>query len=281
MPELPEVETIARTLRQGVNQLPGLPGLTISQAEILWEKTLADPDPQIFQKRISHLSIRTISRRGKFLVIEIPPYWLLIHLRMSGDLRLEPETATLQKHDRIVLHFTNNTRLTFNDTRKFGRMWLTDTPMKILDQLGPEPFDKKLDEDTFYTMIHSRKTLLKPLLLDQSFLAGLGNIYADEALFIARLHPHTRGNTLSPAQAGSLLAAIRTVLQDGIDKNGASIDWVYRGGDFQNHFKVYQRNGKPCKNCGTPITRVIIGQRSTHFCPMCQPAPLNGKGNHV
>ncbi len=281
MPELPEVETIARTLNQGVNELPGLPGLTISQVDVLWEKTLADPNPEIFRKRISHLTIKTISRRGKFLVIEIPPYWLLIHLRMSGDLRLEPDTTPLHKHDRIILHFTNNTKLTFNDTRKFGRMWLTNSPLKILDQLGPEPFDKMLDKDIFYTMVHSRKTQLKPLLLDQTFLAGLGNIYADEALFIARLHPFTRANTLSFAQAEQLLVAIRTVLQDGINKNGASIDWVYRGGDFQNHFKVYQRNGKPCPNCGTPISRVIIGQRSTHFCSMCQPSPLVGKGNHV
>jgi formamidopyrimidine-DNA glycosylase len=281
MPELPEVETIACTLRQGVNGLPGLPGLTISHADVLWEKTLATPTVQLFQQGISHLTIQTVSRRGKFLVIGVSPFCLLVHLRMTGDLRLELETAPLLKHDRIILHFTNNSRLVFNDTRKFGRMWFIAAPEEILGQLGPEPLDEKLDGDTFYTMIHSKKTQLKPLLLDQTFLAGLGNIYTDESLFAARLHPYTRANTITLVQANQLLAAIRTVLQDGIEKNGASIDWVYRGGDFQNHFKVYQRNGKPCLNCGTPISRVIIGQRGTHFCPVCQPDPLIREGRHV
>jgi formamidopyrimidine-DNA glycosylase len=118
-----------------------------------------------------------------------------------------------------------------------------------------------------------RKRQLKPLLLDQSFIAGLGNIYTDEALHLARLHPLSLSNQLAPSQSETLLMAIRSVLEEGIRHNGASIDWVYRGGDFQNHFRAYQRTGQPCLVCGTPILRITLGQRGTHFCPTCQPPP--------
>ncbi len=116
-----------------------------------------------------------------------------------------------------------------------------------------------------------RKRQFKPLLLDQTFLAGLGNIYTDEALFLARLHPLKPSNSLTFEQSARLLASIREVLQEGIRHNGASIDWVYRGGDFQNHFRTYQRTGEPCPVCGAPIERILVGQRSSHFCPVCQP----------
>jgi formamidopyrimidine-DNA glycosylase len=114
------------------------------------------------------------------------------------------------------------------------------------------------------------KRQIKPLLLDQSFLAGLGNIYADESLNLARIHPLQRADRLTKAEARRLLASIRSVLAEGIRRNGASIDWVYRGGDFQNHFRVYQRTGQPCPRCGTPVERIVVGQRGTHFCPHCQ-----------
>ena len=119
--------------------------------------------------------------------------------------------------------------------------------------------------------MQTRQRQLKPLLLDQTFLAGLGNIYTDEALHLAGLHPLTPANRLDPAEAARLLEAIRAILQDGIRRNGASIDWVYRGGDFQNNFRVYQRTGQPCPVCGTPVERIMVGQRCTHFCPVCQP----------
>jgi formamidopyrimidine-DNA glycosylase len=140
----------------------------------------------------------------------------------------------------------------------------------VLANLGPEPFDLDLNWWGFYQRLHSIKRHLKPLLLDQSFLAGLGNIYADEALNLAHLHPLKRSNDITAEQAEILLVSIRQVLDEGIRRNGASIDWVYRGGDFQNYFRVYQRTGMPCQSCGTHIERIVIGQRGTHYCPQCQ-----------
>ena len=270
MPELPEVETIARTLRLGTNGLPGLPGRTVTHALIQWARTLAEPLPAIFASQIEGLTFKDVSRRGKFLVCEIPPFYLLTHLRMSGDLKIVTLAEPAGSHDRVTLELDNNTRLVFNDTRKFGRMWFTPNPESVLQSLGPDALDPDLQPEKFFGMLHGKKRMLKPLLMDQSFLAGLGNIYTDEALFLARLHPATRADTLSLEQASQLLNAIRSVLFEGIKRNGASIDWVYRGGTFQNHFNVYRQTGKDCLRCGNIITRTIIGQRSTHYCPACQ-----------
>jgi formamidopyrimidine-DNA glycosylase len=139
-----------------------------------------------------------------------------------------------------------------------------------LGSLGPEPLDETFTAQDLHRALHARQRQLKPLLLDQSFLAGLGNIYTDEALHLARLHPLTVSNSVSPEQSELLWRSIRQVLQEGILRNGASIDWVYRGGDYQHFFKVYQRTGNPCYNCGTPIERLVVGQRGTHYCPHCQ-----------
>jgi formamidopyrimidine-DNA glycosylase len=193
---------------------------------------------------------------------------------MSGDLRVEPETDPVQKHDRLILHFQDGMRLVFNDTRKFGRVWLASDPEAILADLGPEPLDPGLTDEIFYQRLNRLHRQIKPLLLDQSFLAGVGNIYSDEALHLAGIHPLTPSNQISAPKAASLLAAVREVLEEGIRRNGASIDWVYRGGDFQNHFRVYQRSGEACLTCGTAVERRQIGQRSTHFCPVCQPFPV-------
>ncbi|HOR78751.1 MAG TPA: zinc finger domain-containing protein, partial [Anaerolineaceae bacterium] len=168
-------------------------------------------------------------------------------------------------------NFNSGWKLVFNDTRKFGRAWLTEDPQKVLSGIGPEPLDPDLTPDKFHAMLQVRSRQIKPLLMDQRFLAGLGNIYTDEALFSAGIHPLRRSDTLTQPEAERLLAAIREVLQQGILAKGASIDWVYRGGDFQNHFQVYKRTGSPCPRCGTPIQRIVVGQRSTHFCPVCQP----------
>jgi formamidopyrimidine-DNA glycosylase len=279
MPELPEVETIARFLREGGrNSLP-ISGKTLTGGRALWPRTLEVPVPSRFASRLKGQKVLSIGRRGKFIVIKLTTDTLLIHLRMSGDLRCEPalddsgNAAPLQPHDRLVIEFTDHTRLAFNDPRKFGRVWLLSDPQTLLDQLGPEPLDLALTAGEFHHMLTSRRRQLKPLLLDQTFLAGLGNIYTDESLHLARLHPLTLSDSLDAAQANDLLRAIRSVLEEGIRRNGASIDWVYRGGDFQNAFRVYQRTGQPCPVCGTPIERITVGQRGTHFCPVCQPKP--------
>jgi formamidopyrimidine-DNA glycosylase len=215
--------------------------------------------------------IEDIGRRGKFLYFRLTRDWLLFHLRMSGDLLVKPNGTPLQIHDRLVLKLEGELQLVFNDARKFGRVWLVDEVDRVVGNLGPEPLDESLTAVQLFDRLHATRRQLKPLLLDQKFLAGLGNIYVDEALNLAKLHPLTPANCASPEQAARLLESIRTVLRDGIARNGASIDWVYRGGDFQNYFRVYQRTGLPCPECGTPVARIIVGQRGTHYCPYCQP----------
>jgi len=275
MPELPEVETIVRALRDGGREQLSVVGRVIHSADILWRRTLAQPEPEAFTSRLAGQEIITVGRRAKFLIFTLSRDSLLVHLRMSGDLRVETETDPVQKHDRLILHFQDGMRLVFNDTRKFGRVWLASDPEAILADLGPEPLDPGLTDEIFYQRLNRLHRQIKPLLLDQSFLAGVGNIYSDEALHLAGIHPLTPSNQISAPKAASLLAAVREVLEEGIRRNGASIDWVYRGGDFQNHFRVYQRSGEACLTCGTAVERRQIGQRSTHFCPVCQPFPAD------
>jgi formamidopyrimidine-DNA glycosylase len=271
VPELPEVETIAVTLREGRDGSPAITGRSILQARLLWERSLAVPSPTEFYDQIAGQTILDIRRRGKFIIFGLSRQWMLVHLRMSGDLLVEPISAPLESHHRLILDLDGGIRLAFNDARKFGRVWLVDNPESVLAPLGPEPLDDAFTFQELHQKLQTRQRQLKPLLLDQSFLAGLGNIYADEALHIAGLHPLSLSNDISAEQCERLWQGIREVLEEGIRRNGASIDWVYRGGDFQNYFRVYQRTGKPCYNCGTAIERLVVGQRGTHFCPNCQP----------
>ena len=277
MPELPEVETIRRGLISGCDGVPSLVHQRITSVDLFWPKAVASPDPLQFIQGLQQREIVSLSRRGKFLLINLDHGTLIFHLRMSGDLRMQPAGEPTQKHDRLQLNFNSGWKLVFNDTRKFGRAWLTEDPQKVLSGIGSEPLDPDLTPDKFHAMLQVRSRQIKPLLMDQRFLAGLGNIYTDEALFSAGIHPLRRSDTLTQPEAERLLAAIREVLQQGILAKGASIDWVYRGGDFQNHFQVYKRTGSPCPRCGTPIQRIVVGQRSTHFCPVCQPLG----GSHV
>jgi formamidopyrimidine-DNA glycosylase len=273
MPELPEVETIARNLCVGTEISPGLIGEIIASGQVFWERSLAFPDRTEFSQKIIGQKIEAISRRGKYLVLRLVDTTLLVHLRMSGDLLVEPATERIAPHYRMVLYFESGWRLAFNDPRKFGRIWLTPNPEGVLGALGPEPLDEQFTAQDLFRRLQQKRRQLKPLLLDQTFLAGIGNIYADEALLLARLHPLTLSNSLSQEQATALWSGIRQVLQEGIQRNGASIDWVYRGGEFQNYFRVYQRTGETCYCCGNPIQRIVVGQRGTHFCPVCQPLP--------
>ena len=184
---------------------------------------------------------------------------------------LKIEGTLLKTHDRAVFSFYDGINLYFNDTRKFGRIWLLEDTTQLYSKLGPEPFDASLTHEAFHEYLHDRKRQIKTLLLDQSFLAGVGNIYADESLHVAGIHPCQPASSLTFHQSSRLLDSLRIVLQSGIDKQGASIDWVYRDGSFQNEFRVYQRTGSPCMTCSTLIERRIVGQRGTHFCPKCQP----------
>jgi len=264
MPELPEVETFARQLK------PALVGRTILSADLRWNRTLAMPSPRKFREQIKGQRIIGVGRRAKYLNIQLKDFNLLIHLRMSGDLLIKNSTIGLEKHDRLVLKLSGNKSLVFNDTRKFGRVWLTANQEDVLGNLGPEPFSREFTPQWLYTALHKKKRQLKPLLLDQTFLAGLGNIYTDEALHIAKLHPAAASDSVTAEQAEALHEAIRKVLKAGIRRNGASIDWAYRGGQFQNYFRVYDRAGAACPVCGTEIQKIIVGQRGTHVCPNCQ-----------
>lgn len=274
MPELPEVETIARSLR------PALTGRTILSADLRWVRTLATPSARKFRQQVQGQRIEEVGRRAKFLCLRLTDFHLLIHLRMSGDLYIKEGNAAPETHDRLILTISPlslevgqrgmENKLVFNDTRKFGRVWLVANPDEVLGGLGPEPLGDEFTPQWLYEHLRARHRQLKPLLLDQSFLAGLGNIYTDEALHRAKLHPRAASDSVKRKQAEALHAAIRAVLSEGIRRNGASIDWVYRGGDFQNYFRVYGRDGEPCPVCATPIQRLVVGQRGTHVCPRCQ-----------
>lgn len=264
MPELPEVETIARKLA------PELLGRTIKEADLRWSRTLAAPSPRKFREQVKGQKITGVSRRAKYLILSLSTFHLLIHLRMSGDLYVKNSTIKPEEHDRLVLKLSGNKSLVFNDTRKFGRVWLTTDAQEVLGKLGPEPLGRDFTPQWLFASLQEKHRRLKPLLLDQAFLAGLGNIYTDEALHLAKLHPLKRSDSVTQEQAEALHEAIRKVLREGIRRNGASIDWVYRGGEFQNYFRVYDREGEPCHVCGTQIERITIGQRGTHFCPNCQ-----------
>lgn len=271
MPELPEVETIARALRQGGREGPTVVGRTIAEAEFLWPRMLQAMDPLTAVERLRGQRTCDVSRRAKWLILSLSQDTLLLHLRMSGDLRVLPAGTPPAPHDRFTLSFEDGWRLAFNDARKFGRIILTSDPQTALANLGPEPLSAAFSAEELYRKLQGSHRQVKPLLMDQSFLAGLGNIYTDEALHLAGIHPLRAADTLKADEAARLWAAIRTVLQAGIERNGASIDWVYRGGDFQNDFNVYGRTGQPCKTCGQPIQRLVVGQRGTHICPHCQP----------
>jgi formamidopyrimidine-DNA glycosylase len=274
MPELPEVETVARTLREGRGSgAPSLLGRTIQSAQVLWGREIGNIKPRVFEKRVAGAQVASISRHGKYLIIglsnDTSERTMLVHLKMSGRLDVVPQDQAFSKHARVVWLLDDGLALRFDDARKFGRVWLADDPAQITGKLGPDAL--VMSEADFVTSIRRKRGALKPLLLNQSFIAGVGNIYADESLHIAGLHPLRTANSLSEAEATHLYAAVQRVLADGIAANGASFDWVYPDGNFQDSFRVYGMTGKSCLTCGRPIERILVGQRSTHFCPDCQP----------
>ncbi len=264
MPELPEVETFARQLK------PELVGKKILAADLRWNRTLATPSPKKFKELIQKQKILDVGRRAKFINIQLTDFNLLIHLRMTGDLLIRDSTIRPAKHDRLILKLSGNQSLAFNDARKFGRVWLTANTVDVFGRLGPEPFSKEFTAKWLYAALQQKNRQLKPLLLDQTFIAGLGNIYTDEALHMAKLHPVATSASVTAEQAKALHEAIRKVLKAGIKHNGASFDWAYRGGQFQHYFRVYDQEGKPCPVCGTEIQKILVGQRGTHYCPQCQ-----------
>ncbi|HIE37919.1 MAG TPA: bifunctional DNA-formamidopyrimidine glycosylase/DNA-(apurinic or apyrimidinic site) lyase [Anaerolineae bacterium] len=272
MPELPEVETIAQGLREAV-------GRRIVGAEVRWARTIAAPDPTVFVQRLVGRRLLGGGRRGKWLVIRLEGGdHLLIHLGMSGRLVLEPEGVGEERYARVLLMLDDGRRVRFSDPRKFGRAVLTVDPEEVLEGLGPEPLGEAFTPERLREMLAGRRARLKPLLLNQRFLAGLGNIYTDEALWRARVHPLRRSDTLSGEEVLRLHRAIREVLAEAIDRRGTTLeDRGYVGADgrpgtFNRELAVYGRVGRPCPRCGTPIERIVVGGRGTHLCPRCQQA---------
>ena len=273
MPELPEVETVRRTLETA------LAGRRIAEVtRITWERTIAEPAPELFRELLRDRLVTGVERRAKYLVIKLDrDEALVVHLRMTGQLMLQAPADEPDNHTHIVLRLDDGDQLFFRDTRKFGRIWLLDAAgLEVLHaRLGPEPLDEALTTEEFRTLLRRRKGRLKPLLLDQKLIAGLGNIYVDEALWRAQLHPLRTVPSLSDDDVDHLYDAIRTVLSEAIARRGTSIsdyrDALGEPGDNQNFLHVYDRAGQPCSRCGNPIERTVVAQRGTYLCPVCQP----------
>ncbi len=261
MPELPEVETVVRGLQQTIV------GETIIDLEVPWDKAL---NPDDAYDSLVGKTIQSVTRRAKFIIIKLETGALVVHLRMTGKLTpVFPE-----KWITVILHFQSGNALYFQDMRKFGRMIYTDDPADLLGHLGPEPLDEDFTAAIFLKMLSSKQRTIKPLLLDQTFLSGLGNIYVDEALFLAGIQPQSIASAV-PAKNGVLLhQAIQSILSASIKAQGTTILNFSHGdnqsGTYQAALQVYGRKAQPCLICETPIEKIKLGQRGTHFCPKCQ-----------
>lgn len=285
MPELPEVETVVRDLRAH-----GLEGAIIRRADVRWPSTVADSTPARFAAALAGCTIVGLSRRAKYIVVALNSgSRLLIHLRMTGKLRFAAPKDDPGKHDHVVITLEDGRRLFFNDTRKFGRFRIAGPEADPLAGLGPEPLDDAFTPDVLRRQLRGKSRMLKPLLLDQTTVAGLGNIYVDEALWQARLHPCRCADTLTPAETRHLHAAIVAVLQRAVDNCGTTLgtgDTNFysvsgRSGRNADALNVFRRDGRPCPRCGATLERTVVGQRGTHLCPRCQkiraPRSLNNE----
>jgi formamidopyrimidine-DNA glycosylase len=265
MPELPEVETLVRRLR------PSLVGSTFTNVTVNWRRSV-ETSLDSLCRGLPGLRVLDVSRRGKYIWVALSEgSSLLVHLRMTGDLRVLPPSTVASPHDRVIFHLDDGTQLRFKDQRNFGRIHFSKEPERVLAHLGPEPLAADFSLGDFVRRLDERQRMIKPLLLDQSFVAGLGNIYADETLFLSGIRPDRRANTLTSTEMQRLYQSIRIVLAAAIDHSGSTLaDRTYRGGEYQEHLNVYGRESKPCYKCGTLVMRIVLAQRSSHFCPVCQ-----------
>jgi formamidopyrimidine-DNA glycosylase len=269
MPELPEVETVVRALREPVV------GRTITGVRSYWGKHIAVPDVAELKARLIGERVVAVERRAKYLVFELAGAdTLIMHLKMSGHLSVEAADSPEHKHVRTVFELDNGRELRFRDMRKFGKVYLVADRDDVLGKLGPEPLADAFTVGVLQERLRGRTRAMKPLLLDQGFVAGVGNIYADESLFYAGIFPLRHANTLTEEEIGLLYAGIQHVLQEGIQREGASIDTYIKPdgekGDMQNAVNVYGRTGQSCYRCGQLINRIVVGGRSTHYCVGCQ-----------
>jgi formamidopyrimidine-DNA glycosylase len=273
VPELPEVEILARGLRRS------LLGRTLVDVDLRWDGCVSPADPRAFARRLKGETVLSVGRRGKWLRIALSGGdTLLLHPRMTGQLLLGDDDVDDDRHVRAVFSLDDGRKLRFVDMRKFGRVCLVADADAVLAELGPEPLSDDFTPARLASMLESRRGRIKPLLLNQRFLAGLGNIYTDEALWQARIHPLRLANTLTPDEVRRLHRSIRAVLRAAIASGGTTLsDETYRHvdgepGAFSGQLAAYGRTGEGCPRCGTPIDRIRVCGRSTHYCPACQQA---------
>jgi len=274
LPELPEVETSARGLR---GRIIGLRVTRVSGVD--WPRMLPNTSEAELACALDGLRVVNVDRRGKYLLIKFEQdLCLVVHRKMSGNLLLRPQEAPPEAHTHLEVAFDDRTLLRFVDPRKFGRVYLFHSSEELhaflAAHLGPDSLID-LNEDMLVTKLHGRRGRIKSLLLDQTFVAGIGNLYADEALWEARVHPLRSADSLSKVEMRRLAEAIKNVLLRGIERNGTSFSATYRDvdnqpGENQAFLNAYGRESEPCPRCGRPISRILIGARSTHFCPHCQ-----------
>lgn len=273
MPELPEVQTVVNDLKNC-----GLLGRKICSVQVHWARTVNTHNPDDFIEQLRGLSFVDIRRRAKYIIFDLSEdKVLVVHLRMTGQFSMNSKVPQC-KHTHVILQLNDGQFLCYKDTRKFGRWSLLDASHQLFAELGPEPLDDSISEARFYQMCQSKQRQLKPLLLDQTFIAGLGNIYVDEALFDSGLHPLNLANGLSRKKSDQLLCSIRKVLKVGLSNMGTTLgsgmanfySVSHRKGRNQDQLMVFRRTGEACFVCETPIQRLIVGQRSTHICPKCQ-----------
>ena len=273
MPELPEVETIKRNMESLIS------GLTFKSINLIMPKVIRTPESQEFIENLCGKKVKKIGRRGKYLIIYLSDHFILvIHLRMTGKLIYEPPGTLPAKHTHVIFKFDNDCELHYSDIRQFGRMALMEADRMDtwpgLKNLGVEPLSEVFTRDFLKKELKRRRTKIKPLLLDQTFIAGLGNIYTDEALHRARINPEKSGSNLDSREVARLYLAIKEVLEQGIANRGTTlrdyVDGTGQSGLNQLSLKVYGREGDPCSICGQIIERMRLGGRSTYYCPKCQ-----------
>lgn len=278
MPELPEVETIVRELREA-----SLIGLKIEKAVVFWDRSIANLISSQFCQKIASQRILDIQRRGKFLVFTLTDETLLVHLRMTGKFLIANDENETHSHERVRLYLSDNRVLRYEDQRKFGKWYLTRHPEQFLDELGLEPLSKEFTLEAFKKCLTGYSRQIKPFILDQRFIAGLGNIYVDEALWAAKIHPLRPVNTLSAKEFADLHQSIIEVLKRGVANIGTSLGSARanyfsvsgRRGDNKQALKVFRREGLPCPRCQTTLEKIVVAQRGTHFCPKCQLIHIN------
>lgn len=273
MPELPEVETIRRTLETLVINKK------IKDIIVKWPKIIKQPDDiDHFTTLLVGETIQSIDRKGKFLLFYLDEHVLVSHLRMEGKYRVLASSEAIDKHTHVIFKFTDGSEMRYNDVRKFGTMHVfpigTEFDAKPLDHLGPDPFQENYTVDYLATRLKKTGRVIKAALLDQTIIAGLGNIYVDEVLFLANIHPETRANTLNDKQIETISKHAYEVLEKAVAQGGTTIRSYVDGqgemGMFQQQLYVYGQETKGCQHCGTEVEKLKVAGRGTHICPMCQ-----------